>query len=87
MIRQRLADFETFRQVTEQGGAFFGQHAGPPTSHAGQDGIASVLALELRCLQRSKLPEGMPGKHGPHGAVTCPGAALAKTGGWRVTFQ
>jgi hypothetical protein len=27
-------------------------------SHAGQDGIASALALELA------LPEGMPGKHG-----------------------
>ena len=53
-----MADFETFRQVAEKGGAFPGQNAGQPMSHAGQDGIASALALELA------LPEGMPGKHG-----------------------
>jgi len=56
---QRVADFETFRQVTEQGGAFPGQHAGQPMSHAGQDGVASALALELRRLQRSTSPERM----------------------------
>ena len=50
---QRLADFEIFRLVTEKGGVFFGQHAGQPVSHAGQDGIASPRALEFA------LPEGM----------------------------
>ena len=55
---QRVADFETFRQVAEKGGAFFGQDTGQPMSHAGQDGIASALALEFAP------PKGMPGKHG-----------------------
>jgi hypothetical protein len=32
MILQRVADFEAFRQVTEQGAPFFGQH---PSSAAG----------------------------------------------------
>jgi len=54
--------FEVFRQVAEQGGAFFGQHAGQPMSQAHQNGIASTLGLELA------LPEGVPGKHG-RGAV------------------
>jgi hypothetical protein len=33
MIWQRVADFEAFRQVAEQGGAFFGQNAGQPMAH------------------------------------------------------
>jgi hypothetical protein len=50
-LRQRLADFETFRQVTEKGGLFLGQHARQPMSHAHQDGIASALALEFAKIQ------------------------------------
>ena len=57
-LRQRLADFEAFRQLAEQGGLLFGQNAGQPMSHAGQDGIASARGLKLT------LPEGMMGKHG-----------------------
>src|SRR5450759_4577745 len=72
-LRQRVADFETLRQVTKQGGAFPGQHAGQPMSHEHQDEFALALALKLCCLRRSTSPatwrsftwpEGMPGKHG-----------------------
>jgi hypothetical protein len=58
MIWQRVADFEAFRQIAEQGGAFPGQHPGQPMSHAGQDGLASARGLKLTC------PEGMMSKHG-----------------------
>jgi len=43
----RRAGCPAFRQVAEQGGAFPGQHAGQPMSHAGQDEFALTLALEL----------------------------------------
>jgi hypothetical protein len=49
-LRQQVADFETFRQVTEKGGTFLGQHEGP-MSHAHQDGITSALALEFAKIQ------------------------------------
>jgi len=51
MSRQWVADFETFRQLAEQGGAFLGQHARQPMSHAHQDGITSALALEFAKIQ------------------------------------
>ena len=57
-LRQRVADFEALRQGAEQGGAFFGQHAGQPMSHAGQDEFASARGFE------PPLPRGMMGKHG-----------------------
>jgi len=41
VLRQWLANLETFRQVTEKGGVFFGQHGGQPMSHAGQDVVAA----------------------------------------------
>jgi hypothetical protein len=50
-LRQRLADFETSRQVTEKGGLFPDQHARQPMSHAHQDGITSALALEFAKIQ------------------------------------
>jgi hypothetical protein len=43
-LRQRVADFETFRQVTEQGGAFPGQNPGQRMSHEHQDEFA-ILKL------------------------------------------
>jgi hypothetical protein len=55
--RQRLADLETFRQVAEKGGAFFGQNAGQPMSHAGQDEFASARGFE------PPLHKWMPNKH------------------------
>ncbi len=88
MIRQRLADFETLRQVTELGGLFLGQHPGPPMSHAGQDGIRVRAGFGIvlpRMFYVARRDAGQT--HGPYGGVACPGVALAKTGGWRVTFQ
>jgi hypothetical protein len=64
MSRQRVADFETFRQVTEKGGAFPGQHAGQPMSHEHQDEFALTLALKLSVpvtWRSFTCPEGMPG--------------------------
>jgi len=54
--RQGRADFETFRQVAEQRGLLFGQHAGQPMPHATQQMFAPGRALKL------PLPEGMIGK-------------------------
>ena len=54
--RQGRADFETVRQITEQRGLLFGQHAGQPMPHARQQMFAPVRALKL------PLPEGMIGK-------------------------
>ena len=58
MIWQRVADFEAFRQVAEQGGTFFGQNPSQPMAHEHQDGSSSRGAFEL------PLHKGMMGKHG-----------------------
>src|SRR5260370_24690082 len=54
---QSQADFETFRQVAEEGGPFPGQNSRQPMSHAHQNGVATGPALE------SALPNGMMRKH------------------------
>ena len=54
--RQGRADFVTVRQVAEQRGLLFGQHAGQPMPHARQQMFAPGRALKL------PLPEGMIGK-------------------------
>ncbi len=46
-LRQRVADFEAFGQVTEQNEAFLGQNPGQPMSHEHQDEFALALALKL----------------------------------------
>ena len=51
---QRVADFETFRQVTEEGGGFPGQHAGQPMSHADQDALANACFNSVISHSRSK---------------------------------
>jgi len=56
LSRQRRADFVTVRQVAEQRGMFFGQHAGQPMPHARQQMFAPGRALKL------PLPEGLIGK-------------------------
>ena len=56
LLRQRLADFETFGELAEAGGVFPGQHAGQPMPHACQQMFAALLALEF------PLPEWMRGE-------------------------
>lgn len=76
LLRQWLADFETFRQVTEKGEAFFGQHAGQPMSRGRQDSLSRRSLggggeLSLPATWRSfTWPEGMPCKHGLGAVVT-----------------
>lgn len=70
LFRQGMADFETLRQVTEQGRTFLGEHAGQPMAHELQN---ELTVLKSGTWRSFTCPEGMFGKHvlGAAGEFVC----------------